>query len=218
MITVLLTAFTVMHPPALPVEPEENPASMVRSSEVVTLRIAPDVPLTPPGTDWAVQTAGLGKATFVKGPKGESYLRFHLPAEGADAEVRISLLGNGRLLSDVKTLTYRVCHLTSPFRKGLAVRIIVDDDILIYEPQRQDLGIILGLWQEWRCSTGIWHSTREGPVTLAQYSAKHPAARLNGPIRIQAGFDGERWGDFEALLGEVEITTAQHVARYKFEL
>ncbi|HRH24199.1 MAG TPA: DUF642 domain-containing protein, partial [Candidatus Paceibacterota bacterium] len=89
--------------------------------------------------------------------------------------------------------------------------------------------VAIGAWQDWDADAGGWWSNNDsagGPplTTLADYAAEYPGAVLATDvpaIRIQTGFGGAAWqnfdGNFDKFVIAVKTGSNTHTTTYDFE-
>jgi hypothetical protein len=201
---------------------------------------------------WVTQQSGTASVSFMNGPEsppcGTGSVRLAVGADGnSAAQVRTNIY-NGVLLADIETLAYST-FVEQDGSGGQAPYIILNvdfdgngttDDQLFFEPVYQnglysgdpvpDQGDVeVGEWQTWNARVGGWWSLNAftfGPplVTLDNYIAAHPGARLTAPVsgsgslRVVAGFGAGAWDNF---IGNADCVTVGidggDVTTYDFE-
>jgi len=157
-------------------------------------------------------------------PAGHGSFRLSVGSNGGSNETVHSRVLDGRRLSDINALRYwsYEAHFGSEAR-AIFLRLAIDytgngdaEDYLTFQPSDTSK-VMLNTWQSWDALHGNWRSDRlttpSAPfVTLAQYAARFPTARVasaaGGGLRLGAGCGGGAWSGFVGYVDAVTVGAA----------
>jgi hypothetical protein len=186
-------------------------------------------------------------------PEGTGSHQFNIGPDGDSFEAMRNSSLNGTLLTNITALSYST-YVQQFGSGGQAPYIILNidwdnngitDDQLFFEPVYQNgtysgasvpnqcgsnpACVVLGQWQEWDALIGGWWVGNDGfggppLVTLQQYAAAHPGARVTNPasglgaFRVTTGCGGAAWQNFIGNADAVIIGANGNTTNYDFEL
>jgi len=162
-----------------------------------------------------------------KPPAGRGSYRLTVGSNGLSNEALRSSVLDGRRLTEIAALRYWSYEARfGSEARAVYLRLAVDqtgngdaEDALTFQPADQAT-VKLNAWQSWDAQHGTWRSDRiatpsGGRVTLAQYAALYPNARVamlaRGSLRIGAGCGGGGgavWSGFGGYADAVTVGAA----------
>ncbi|HVM30316.1 MAG TPA: hypothetical protein VM305_06060 [Candidatus Limnocylindrales bacterium] len=226
--------------------------ALVLTVAVAGVAFAATVVVRPSSMDgWAFSTTGTASAGMVTGPGapplGTGSAQLSVGADGDSGARLRNSSHNGTLLARLTALSYST-YVQQDGSGGQAPYLILDvdlnadgawDDLLFFEPVYQtgaysgdtvpnQGSVMVGTWQEWDALAGGWWALSAGTfgpplVTLENYVAAHPGARLaspangDGSLRIVAGFGAGAWDNFVGNADAFSIGVDGNNTTYDFE-